>query len=65
MFEMTRPIVLVATAMAGVALGSTVTTESVNGKKNTLRRSVRRRPRFRARARARGTARIGSVLATV
>ena len=28
MFEMTRPIVLVATAMAGVALGSTVTTES-------------------------------------
>ena len=28
MFEMTRPIVLVATAMAGVALGSTVTIES-------------------------------------
>jgi hypothetical protein len=43
----------------------TVTTESVNGKKNTLRSSARSRPRLSATARARGMARIGRVLAMV
>jgi hypothetical protein len=42
-----------------------VTTESVNGKKNALRRNVRSdAPRLSATASASGMARMGSVLAT-
>ena len=47
-------------------MSPTVTTESVNGKKNALRRSVRSgSPRSSRTASTSGIARMGTVLATV